>query len=132
MTSSNTNQKGGDAIKKRELAERMDALEAKLERIRMATLALVRLQRYYVDWIEQRTCSSEPPATDPSISPDEAGFERQPTRLQRLLYRCGIFTLGDLTQWSEKELLCGHGIGASDLVQLRRMLSEHGLQFKDD
>ena len=49
---------------------------------------------------------------------------------RRALEREGIFTLADLYQRSEAELLRLHGLGPSSIPKLRKALEENGMRFK--
>ncbi len=49
---------------------------------------------------------------------------------RRALENNGIFSLGDLAKYSEKEILAFHGMGKVSLPLLRKLLSDNGLSFK--
>lgn len=49
---------------------------------------------------------------------------------QRALLEAGIKSLGDLSKWSERELLKLHGFGPKSIKILKPLLKENGLAFK--
>ncbi|TSJ41943.1 DNA-directed RNA polymerase subunit alpha C-terminal domain-containing protein [Fluviicola chungangensis] len=50
---------------------------------------------------------------------------------RRALENNRITSLEDLAQYSEKEILSFHGMGKASLPVLRKLLSDHGVSFKD-
>lgn len=51
---------------------------------------------------------------------------------QRALLEAGIKNFGDLSKYSEKELLKLHGFGAKSIRILKPLLEEKGLSFKQN
>lgn len=50
---------------------------------------------------------------------------------RRALERANIFTLNNLAQYSEKELLALHGMGKSSIATLQALLLAKGLTFRN-
>ncbi|QCJ44589.1 hypothetical protein FAY30_23355 [Bacillus sp. S3] len=50
---------------------------------------------------------------------------------RRALENNGVTSLGELSSYSEKEILKFHGMGPSSLPKLRSALKEKGLSFKN-
>jgi DNA-directed RNA polymerase alpha subunit len=50
---------------------------------------------------------------------------------RRALENANIFSLVELSKWSEKELLNLHGLGPSSIPKLKKALAEKGLDFKN-
>lgn len=50
---------------------------------------------------------------------------------RRALERAGIYTVQDLSQWTEAELLQLHGFGPSSLPKLREAMQAEGINWKD-
>lgn len=48
---------------------------------------------------------------------------------RRALENAGIHTLGELSRWTESDLLKLHGMGPASLPKLRKTLEEEGLSF---
>jgi predicted RecB family nuclease len=50
---------------------------------------------------------------------------------RRALERAGIYTVQDLSRWTEAELLQLHGFGPSSLPKLREAMQVEGITWKD-
>lgn len=72
------------------------------------------------------------PICEQKRKPEEGFLSLLSAPARRALENSGIYSLQELSQYSEKELLKFHGFGPASLPKLRTVLQENGLAFKEN
>ncbi len=70
------------------------------------------------------------PICEQNKKPEDGFLAQLAAPARRALENNGIFTLEQLSKFSEKEVLAFHGMGKSSIPKLLKSLSEKGLAFR--
>jgi DNA-directed RNA polymerase alpha subunit len=70
------------------------------------------------------------PICEQNKKPEDGFLAQLAAPARRALENNGIFTLEQLSDFSEKEVLAFHGMGKSSIPKLHKSLSEKGLGFR--
>ncbi len=70
------------------------------------------------------------PICEQNKKPEDGFLAQLAAPARRALENNGIFTLEQLSKFSEKEVLAFHGMGKSSIPKLHKSLSEKGLGFR--
>jgi DNA-directed RNA polymerase alpha subunit len=71
------------------------------------------------------------PTCEQERKPDHGFFSLLSAPARRALENNGITSLGELSKYSEKDILHFHGMGPASLPKLRSALKERGLSFRN-
>jgi DNA-directed RNA polymerase alpha subunit len=71
------------------------------------------------------------PVCEVARKPSDGFLAKLSAPARRALEHEGLFTLEQLAQYTEKEILRLHGMGPASLPVLRKALHEEGLNFKN-